>query len=206
MEIKRLVLGELGTNCYIVYDENSKEAAVFDPADNAEKILNEINSLNLSLKYIIITHAHYDHIAALDKLKSDTGASICAGEEDKAALKDAYISLSIHFGKSAPISKADITINDKSTLMLGGETVRFLHTPGHTKGSICAVFDSFVISGDTLFLESVGRCDFPGGSMHEIVHSIKEKLFLLPDDTKVYPGHGDATSIGHEKKNNPYVW
>lgn len=206
MEIKRLVLGELGTNCYIVYDENSKEAAVFDPADNAEKILNEINSLNLSLKYIIITHAHYDHIAALDKLKSDTGASICAGEEDKAALNDAYISLSIHFGKSAPISKADITINDKSTLMLGGETVRFLHTPGHTKGSICAVFDSFVISGDMLFLESVGRCDFPGGSMHEIVHSIKEKLFLLPDDTKVYPGHGDATSIGHEKKNNPYVW
>lgn len=206
MEIKRLVLGELGTNCYIVYDEFSKEAAVFDPADNAEKILNEINSLNLSLKYIIITHAHYDHIAALDKLKSDTGASICAGEEDKAALNDAYISLSIHFGKSAPISKADITINDKSTLMLGGETVRFLHTPGHTKGSICAVFDSFVISGDTLFLESVGRCDFPGGSMHEIVHSIKEKLFLLPDDTKVYPGHGDATSIGHEKKNNPYVW
>ena len=206
MEIKRLVLGELGTNCYIVYDENSKEAAVFDPADNAEKILNEINSLNLSLKYIIITHAHYDHIAALDKLKSDTEASICAGEEDKAALNDAYISLSVHFGKSAPISKADITINDKSTLMLGGETVRFLHTPGHTKGSICAVFDSFVISGDTLFLESVGRCDFPGGSMHEIVHSIKEKLFLLPDDTKVYPGHGDATSIGHEKKNNPYVW
>ena len=206
MEIKRLVLGELGTNCYIVYDENSKEAAVFDPADNAEKILNEINSLNLSLKYIIITHAHYDHIAALDKLKSDTEASICAGEEDKAALNDAYISLSVHFGKSAPISKADITINDKSTLMLGGETIRFLHTPGHTKGSICAVFDGFVISGDTLFLESVGRCDFPGGSMQEIVHSIKEKLFLLPDDTTVYPGHGDATSIGHEKMNNPYVW
>lgn len=206
MDIKRLVLGELGTNCYIVYDEMSKEAAVFDPADEAEKIINEINRLNLSLKYIIITHAHCDHIGAVDDLINKTDAKVCIGEYEAEALNDTYLSLCIHFRAQAPKSKADILIKDKSELLLGQEGISFMHTPGHTKGGICAIFDGFVISGDTLFLESVGRCDFPGGSMHEIVHSIKEKLFLLPDDTKVYPGHGDATSIGHEKKNNPYVW
>lgn len=198
------MLGELGTNCYIVYDEISRQAAVFDPADSYEVILNEIKGLNL--KYIIITHSHCDHIAALDELKAATGAKVCIGKDDMEALNDTYLSLCIHFGKDAPRSKADIIINDNSKLQLGEEEISFIHTPGHTKGGICAVFGNNVISGDTLFLESVGRCDFPGGSMQEIVFSIKEKLFKLPDDMTVYPGHGDATSIGYEKKNNPYIW
>ena len=206
MEIKRLVLGALGTNCYIIFNKKSKEAAVFDPADNAAKIYETIKESGAELKYIIITHAHCDHICALDELQEMTGAKVCIGKAEADALNNTYLSLCTHFGVEAPKTKADIMIKDGDELKLGDEAIKFLHTPGHTRGGICAVTDSLVISGDTLFLESVGRCDFPGGSMAELVSSIKNKLFLLPDDTRVYPGHGDITSIGHEKNNNPYIW
>ena len=207
MKIKRLVLGSLGTNCYIVYDDETKKAAVFDPADEGIKIKEALENLSLKPIYIVITHAHCDHISALDFLKeSYPDAKICVGKYEKDSLNDDYLSLSVHFGMNAPHSKADVLIADGDRLNIGDEKLKFLHTPGHTKGGICAVASDFIISGDTLFLESVGRCDFPGGSMKELVCSIKDKLFKLPDTMAVYPGHGDRTSIGHEKKNNPYIW
>ena len=207
MNIERLVLGGLGTNCYIVYDDKTKEAAIFDPADNGERIADEIKKEGLNLKYIIITHAHCDHIIALDYVKEEfPNSKICIGKHEAEALNDDYLSLCVHFGVKAPLKKADILISEGDVLYLGSESLKFLHTPGHTKGGMCAFTDEFVISGDTLFFESVGRCDFPGGSMKELVDSIKDKLFNLPETMAVYPGHGDRTSIGHEKRNNPYIW
>lgn len=207
MNIKSFVLGSLGTNCYIVYNEKSKEAAIFDPADNGEKIADEIKKDGLNLKYIIITHAHCDHIMALDYVKEKfPNSKICIGKYDAPALNDDYLSLCVYFGMKAPISKADVLIEDGDCFNLGNESLKFLHTPGHTKGGICAFTDDFVISGDTIFFESVGRCDFPGGNMKELIESIKEKLFSLPDNFIVYPGHNEASTILHEKKNNPYIW
>lgn len=207
MKIKRLVLGSLGTNCYIVYNDETKEAIVFDPADEGIKIKEELEKLSLKPVYIVITHAHCDHISALDFLKeSFPEAKICIGKYEADSLNDDYLSLCVHFSQKSPISKADVLIEDGDCISLGDENIEFLHTPGHTKGGICAVADDFIISGDTLFLESVGRCDFPGGSMKELVGSIKDKLFKLCDTMAVYPGHGDRTSIGHEKRNNPYIW
>ena len=206
MEIVRLTLGALSTNCYIVYDNETKEAAVFDPSENGSLILKRLEELKLNLKYIVITHSHCDHIGALDELKISTDAKVCVGINDKDALNDSYLSLCVHFGQRAPESNVDIIIKDGDKLTLGKNELMFIHTPGHTKGGICAYWKDNLISGDTLFLESVGRSDFPGGSMTELVTSIKNKLFVLPDDTKVYPGHGDSTTIGHEKMNNPFIW
>ncbi len=207
MNIERLVLGSLKANCYIVYNDETKEAAIFDPADNGEKIADEIKKEGLNLKYIIITHAHCDHIMALDYVKEKfPDSKICIGKYEAEALNDDYLSLCVHFGVRAPLKKADILISDGDVLYLGSESLKFLHTPGHTKGGICAFTDDFVISGDTLFFESVGRCDFPGGNMKELIKSIKEKLFSLPDKLTVYPGHNEASTILHEKKNNPYIW
>lgn len=206
MKIEKMTLGSLGTNSYIVYDEETKEAVLFDPADNAPALLDKLHRLEVCLKYIVITHAHCDHIAALDKVKLETGAKICIGKDDSAALNDAGLSLCIYFRQNAPQCKADIEINDGDAINVGNTKMEFIHTPGHTRGGICTIFDNVLISGDTLFFESVGRSDFPGGSTSTLLNSIKEKLFVLPDDTKVYPGHGDATTIGHEKKNNPFIW
>lgn len=206
MEIIRLALGPLGTNCYILYDELSKEAMVFDPADNCEVILQNLSQNNLKLKYIVITHAHFDHICALDDLAQNTSAKVCIGKDEYFSLNDSHLSLSNMFGKSAPKTKAELLINEGDTLYLGKSEITFIYTPGHTKGGICALTDNILISGDTLFLESVGRSDFPGGSASVLANSIKTKLFTLPDNTVVYPGHGDSTTIGHEKTNNPFIW
>ncbi len=205
IKVEKLVLGPMQTNCYIVFDQVSNEAAVFDPACYGNIILAKIKELGLELKYIIITHAHADHIEALDELKLKTKALICIGTNDFDALNDSQMSLCCHFGQDAPKSVADTRLKDNDILYLGDEKLLFLETPGHTKGGICAFFDGGLISGDTLFFESVGRSDFPGGSMSELVRSIRDKLFLLPDETVVYPGHGDATTIGHEKRCNPWV-
>ena len=206
MKIVRLTLGPLGTNCYILYDELSTEAIVFDPADNAGVILDKLTELGLNLKYIVVTHAHCDHICALDELTYKTKAKVCIGTDDCFALNDSNLSLCRPFGKNPPQTKAEILINDGDVLNLGENKIKFIHTPGHTKGGICALADDILVSGDTLFMESVGRSDFPGGSASVLYSSIKTKLFTLPDDTVVYPGHGDSTTIGHEKRNNPYIF
>ncbi len=205
MLIERLILGRLGTNSYIISDSDTMESAVIDPADSCSKILSRAREIGANIKYIIITHAHCDHIGALDELKANTNAAVCIGEADNSDLNDNTLSLCNIFGTESPKTKADIILRDNDELKLGEATLKIIHTPGHTKGGICIYTPGILISGDTLFAESVGRTDFPGGSMSELVHSIKDKLFCLPDDTKVYPGHGESTSIGHEKINNPFV-
>lgn len=205
MRIIKLTLGALDTNCYILYDPDTKEAAVIDPADEETKIIDTINNYNLKVKYIIITHAHIDHLLALDKVYEYTNASVVIHFDDKDALNNDVFNLASFFNAKSPLKKADITVKNGDILRLGENTLTFIHTPGHNRGSMCIHTDNILISGDTLFNLSIGRTDYYGGNFDTIINSIKKRLFVLADDTKVYPGHGQETTIGYEIKNNPFI-
>ncbi len=205
MNLHRLILGALRTNCYILHDKPSNEAAVVDPADEADKIIEKLEELGCNVKYIILTHAHIDHILALDQIKAHTGAQVVIHSADVSALNNDAFNLAVYFHAKSPKTKADIAVNDGDSVMLGENELQFLHTPGHNKGSMCILYGDTLLSGDTLFYLSVGRVDHYGGNYESIIRSIKEKLLLLPDSTQVYPGHGDSTTIGFERENNSYL-
>lgn len=204
MKLETLVLGSLQTNCYILLEESTGEAAIIDPADQAEQILETVKQMGCTVKYIIITHAHIDHIAALDAVAIKTGAPVVIHAADQYTLNNDALNLALYFGLPAPTVKASIIVHDGDSLPLGSQTLQILHTPGHNKGSMCILCGDILIAGDTLFFESIGRVDHYGGNMQDILQSL-DKLLQLPDNTKVYPGHGPATTIGHERTHNPYV-
>lgn len=203
MKIKKLLLGPVLTNCYICGKNTG--GFVVDPAADAKKIYDEINKQGLNIKYIIITHAHFDHIEAAQKLKELTNAKIIASKIDFAALNDSTLNLADMFGAEVSHIDCDMTVEDGDTLEFDGFSLKFIITPGHTLGSMCILVDNEILfSGDTLFALSVGRTDFPGGSFKSIEKSVK-RLFLLEENIKVYPGHNEPTSIGEEKRCNPFV-
>ena len=191
MIIKRFKVGWLSTNCYVVGCEETKEAAVIDPGMDsereAEEILNFIKQNGFHIKYIINTHGHPDHIAGNAIIKKATGAPILIHENN------------------AERVQADRKLHDGDVLQVGTLKLVVLHTPGHTKDGISLLGDNVVFTGDTLFAGSVGRTDFIGGSYEELMRSIKTKFFCLPDSFKVYPGHESFTTIGEEKKHNPFL-
>jgi len=195
----------MGVNCYIIYNEAAGECAVVDPGANEGDIIREIDARALKVKYILLTHGHFDHIGAVKALKEHTGGLIAIHSEDALQLTDSRLNLSVYMGMPMVQPKADVILKDGDILMLGDEELKILHTPGHTKGSICVLAEEALFSGDTLFQGSVGRTDFPGGSFSQLMHSIKEVLFNLPRDYPVYPGHGDSTSLSEEKATNPFV-
>lgn len=204
MKIDTLPLGNLQTNCYFLISEDTREAVIIDPAAQNDVIINKIKGEKLIVKYIILTHAHFDHTGALDQLKGFTNAPIVIHSEENTALSDENLNLSYAFGSDSPKSEADILVNDNDTLPFSDNELTFIHTPGHTKGSMCIKIKDILFSGDTLFHLSMGRVDFPGGSMKEMTSSL-HRLSELNEDTVVYPGHGDNTTIGYEKRNNPYI-
>ncbi len=203
MEIRILNGGPCATNCIIVKCEDTKKAIVIDPAFNTTGILEEIKGYDT--QYIIVTHAHMDHIMALDEVKNATGADIIISKDESAFLNDTYYNLAEFMQVPSPRSKADITVNDGDTLPFGNYEIKFILTPGHTKGSMCIFLNDTIFSGDTLFNQGIGRYDLPGGSQEQILKSIKEKLLVYPDDVTVYPGHGPKTTIGYEKQNNFFI-
>lgn len=205
LKIEQMVLGVCQTNCYYVYREGSKEALVFDPADAGDQIYQTITRQGFHIAGILLTHGHFDHIWGSKQLRELTGVKIYAYEGEKALCNDAELNVSAQMGRPYTV-EADQYLKDGEEITLSGLTCRLIATPGHTAGSCCYYFeaDRVLISGDTLFQESVGRTDFPTGSMSALLRSIKERLFLLPDDVKVYPGHGGMTEIGIEKKYNPF--
>ena len=206
MKINRLIVGPIQANCYVVYEEKTKEALVIDPGAEGTRIYQEIEDLGLKVKYIVNTHGHLDHIGGNEVLKKATGAQLCIHQADSAMLTNPKNNFSFFSGKGEVRSpEADEFVQDGDILEVGELQFQILHTPGHSLGGICIVGEGVCFSGDTLFTESVGRTDLPGGSTEELLTSIREKLLGLAEETIVYPGHGPQTTIGHEKKANPYL-
>lgn len=205
VSIQILPVGMLEANCYILSDQESGEGIIVDPGDDAEKIIDAVEAGGLKIKYIINTHGHYDHIGADLDLKEKFGAELLVHEDDGHMLEDPMANLS--FIKPAVKNtevKADRLLKDGDVISAGVIRLEVIHTPGHTKGSICLLGDGYILTGDTLFEGSVGRTDLPGGSYESIIKSVN-KLKSLPDDLKVYPGHGSPSTIGQEKTNNPFM-
>lgn len=205
LKIGRLTLGVCQTNCYFIYEEGSTDVIFIDPADKGDYIYEALKERGFLVAGILLTHAHFDHIWGSKALRELSGAKIYAYEGEKALCMDAQKNVSDQVGRPYTV-EPDVYLKDGEEVTIAGMTCRLIATPGHTEGSCCYYFEDakLLISGDTLFQESVGRTDFPTGSQSALVRSIKEKLFVLPDEVKVYPGHGDVTSIGAEKQYNPY--
>ena len=203
MIFKRFILGSYVTNCYLVADDVTKNAVLFDAPADTEKIMDYCAQNEIKIKYICLTHAHFDHILALNELKEKTGAMLLLHEKEDKYLTDPNLNLLGLAGIDATIPKADRLLKDGDTINLDSLNFKVIHTPGHTEGGACYLIDNLLISGDTLFSGSIGRYDFPLGSVEVELRSIKEKLLILDDDTKVYPGHGFSTTIGKERKENP---
>ena len=206
MNIKTLPVGQLETNCYVVVNEQRLECVVIDPGDESNTILDYIEDNKLKCCAIMLTHGHYDHIMAVEELRKEYGIPVIAHEEEKQILENPRGNLSTMIGMPFTV-KADRFVKDEELLVTAGFSIRVLHTPGHTIGGCCYYLadENLLFSGDTLFWESVGRTDFPTGSMSALVRSIKEKLMVLPESTRVYPGHMGSTSIENEKQNNPFL-
>lgn len=199
------LLPEFGTNTILLWDEVSQEAALIDPAKTSQDLHNHINELSLHIKYIINTHGHADHIGGNAYFKDKFQCPILIHSADQEMLTDSKKNLSAFMGEDIISPQADILLKEGDELLLGKASFKVIHTPGHTEGGIALYGEGILISGDTLFQLSVGRTDFPGGSFTALEKSIKEKLFKLPDETLVIPGHGGFTSIDREKLENPFI-
>ena len=206
IKIGRIMLGMCQTNCYFVYEEGKEEAIVFDPADRGEYIYDGLLNNGFRVAAICLTHGHFDHIWGVEKLKELSGAKVYACEAEKDVCESPSLNVSRSAGRECSILP-DVLLKDGDKVEEAGITCQLIATPGHTKGSCCYYFEEagLLISGDTLFQESVGRTDLPTGSMSTLVRSIREKLMVLPEDTKVYPGHGEMTTIAYEKQYNPFL-
>lgn len=206
LKIGRIVLGVCQTNCYFVYKEGGHEVILFDPADKGAYLYEKLTEKGFQVAAILLTHGHFDHIWGVEELKERSGAKVYAYEEEREVCENADVNVSGNTGRPCTV-KADVYVKDGEEITAAQMTCKVIATPGHTKGSCCYYFedDKILLSGDTLFQESVGRTDLPTGSMSALVRSVKERLLPLPEDVKVYPGHGEATSIGYEKKYNPFL-
>lgn len=206
MKVEKFVTGIISTNCYLVINEDTKQAVVIDPAACPSYLMSHIKSEGLKIEAILLTHGHFDHMMGIDGFLSEFDVPVYVHEEDADAMEDPVLNQSSTYTSGYTFGKARY-LRDRQTLELAGYTFQVIHTPGHTKGGCCyyVASEGVLFSGDTLFQNSVGRTDFVNSSTSDLVHSVREKLFLLPDDTMVYPGHMGETKIGHEKKYNPYV-
>ncbi len=215
LKIGRMVVGALSTNTYFVYREGGDVCVVIDPADTGRLVFGKLRSAGFRTVGILLTHGHFDHIAGADTMKVAANevathhgfapVKIYACEDERELLQSKKLNLSEMLGRACTVD-ADVYVKDGEELEIEGICCKVIVTPGHTAGGCCYYFEEagFCVCGDTIFQTGVGRTDMPTGSMSILVRSIKEKVFALPDDTILYPGHGDATTVGYEKKYNPY--
>lgn len=207
MLVKKLTVGPLMENCYIVGCEETAEAAVIDPGAEPERILGALEKSRLKLLYIVNTHGHPDHVSANASVKKRTGALVLVHEQDASLLSSLGLGSEVELllGSREDAPPPDRLLKDRETIQVGKLAFQILHTPGHTPGSICLLGGGGLFTGDTLFAGSVGRTDLPGGSSQALKNSLQWKLLPLDDRLTVYPGHGPPSTMGYEKKHNPYL-
>ncbi len=207
MKIRSIPSGPLMVNSYLVYDEVNKIGFIVDPGGFKKKMMEIIKENGLDIRYIILTHGHGDHIGGVERYREEIpGIVLVAAKAEVPLLADPEMNISSMIGQAVSLVP-DMTVEEGDELDIGDMRLRFVMTPGHTPGSMCVIMDGegAVFSGDTLFSQSIGRTDFPGGSLEQLIGSIRKKLLVLPDETEVYPGHMGATTIGFERKYNPFV-
>lgn len=204
LEIQYRVLGAIGTNVYFLVNHETKETLLVDPADNAPYLVQQIRMRGYDLKAVLLTHGHFDHIYAVNDLRAELPVPVYAYADEAPLMGDSWMNRSKAWAEAMTV-KPDILVHDGEELELAGFRIQVIHTPGHTAGSCCYYFpdEKVLICGDTLFYESYGRTDLETGSEAAIMRSLQTRLFQLPEDVEAYPGHGDPTTIGHEKKYNP---
>jgi glyoxylase-like metal-dependent hydrolase (beta-lactamase superfamily II) len=205
MEVIKKSLGQMGTNCYVIWDEKTLEAAVIDPGFEDQRISQIIHENKLQVKYILLTHGHFDHLGGVNQIRKLSGAKVLIHKNDADCLLDPRRNLSVLAGMSMVLEPADGYLNENETITFGAVVIRVIHTPGHSKGGVCLLVEDQLFAGDTLFNTSIGRTDFADGDLNELLNGIEAKLFILDDATTVYPGHGENTTIGYEKMNNPFL-
>lgn len=206
MKMEVLVLGRVETNCYLIMNEETKEAIIIDPADQGDKISSKLEEMGAVPVAILLTHGHFDHVLAADELREKYQIKVYANKKELSTLTDTKMNMSGMGGKKTTY-EPDMLIQDNEKLQLAGMDIQVIWTPGHTPGGTCYYLEKekVLFSGDTLFQHSIGRTDFPGGSMSSLLRGIKEKLFLLEDNVRVFPGHMGPTTIGDERVNNPFL-
>lgn len=205
MKVKKVVVGIFEANCYILWDEKDREAIIVDPGEEGERIIEIIGKYSLKIKSIVNTHTHIDHIGANDFLAEKTGAPLLVHSADVSLLQNAELNLSALTGKDRSFSLPARVLEEGDEIRVGNFSLRVLHTPGHTPGSICLYGDNKLFSGDTLFAGGIGRTDLAGGNAKELQKSIKEKILTLPDEVVVYPGHGPSTVVDKERRCNFFI-
>ena len=206
MKIVNIPTGMLQANTYLVCDETSRLGFIVDLGGYSKELKNIIEKNDIQIQYIVLTHGHGDHIGGVQEhLKDFPDAKVVCSRAEEKMLLDPELNEAHHFGPEKVSFKPDILVDDGDPLTVGNMTMKFIMTPGHTEGGMCILIDDVLFSGDTLFCRSIGRTDLAGGDFRTIMESIKKKLFLLPDETQVLPGHMGPTTIGFEKENNPFV-
>jgi len=206
LKVDKFTLGVCETNFYYVYEEGKKDVIAFDPADRGELLYQQLTAKGFHVAAICLTHGHFDHIWGVEGLKKCSGARVYAYEGEKELCESDALNVSRDVGRPCTVTP-DVLLKDGEKVEIAGMQFQVIATPGHTKGSCCYYFEEakVLLSGDTLFQDSVGRTDLPTGSMSALVRSVRERLMVLPDDVTVYPGHGECTSIGHERKYNAFL-
>lgn len=205
MFVKRLEVGAMGSNCYLVVCPETKRAVVIDPGAEGKRIVAELNDDNIAVTAIVLTHGHVDHIAACRVVKDETGAALCVHRKDAPMLTSPLQNLSTFVGNPLKTPPPDRLLEEGDEVVAGTIRLTVLHTPGHTPGGICLSAPGACFCGDTLFAGSIGRTDFPGGSYDTLIASIRAKLLTLPPQTVLYPGHGPETTVGEEATANPFL-
>lgn len=206
LELQQCVLGPVYTNCYIAKNKETGEALIIDPADSPSKIELKVNAMGARPVAVLLTHGHFDHIMGVEAVREKYQIPVYACRQEEEMLREPSVNMTDQMGKSCSI-RPDVFLDDLQVFEAAGFSIQMIHTPGHTKGSCCYYLkeEGVLLSGDTLFCGSVGRTDFPGGSASQIRNSLHRLLAALPDDTSVYPGHDTSTTIGYEKRYNPFV-